>query len=688
MNIYAAVPLLSSIAYAVLLALSGRHPRRAERRAFSLYLTSALVWSLASAALHLDFPVFTQFALTGSKLLVVSIAWMIVTYYHFLKVFVQQSSRNGVYAGGAFILLVAVLNGVGWTPISAYAEGGIIYIDRGPAIYLYAAGAFAIGLDAIMSLARHYREVTTPVARTRIAYLFIGLTVVIISLMSNISDVLSRYPIDQIGNLANALIISYAILKYRLLDITIVLRRGLAYSTLSILLTAGYLLALSTVYRFTNLTLQTSFIPAAGLALLMALAFVPLRNIAQDRIDRLFYRHTHAYRKVLLDFSSRAANILALDQLAKEMIHLVVEAVQARWGALLVPDAFSGELRTEYVEFLGDQSEPREVRLRHDSPLLPYLAKHERVLQADMLDVLPNEKGMWETERRELHDLGVTLLCPVLTRGTLTGVIVLGPKQDGNDYSEEESNLLLTMAGGAAVAMDNARIMGALRQRERAHERLLSRVVTAQEEERQRIAADLHDGVAQWLVRASYQTQVARVLASGDQDNGLDKELDEIESTLRASIAELRRVLSGLRPPILDELGLPQALDRELAGLREAGIESTMQVDGEPVRLPDSMEIAIYRLVQEALNNVRNHSEASKVTVHLRFTGDQLHIRVQDNGVGFNVSSALSGAAFSDSMGLLGMKQRVESLGGEFQVESQEGTGTSVLLQLPLSRRD
>ena len=444
MNIYAAVPLLSSIAYAVLLALSGRHPRRAERRAFSLYLTSALVWSLASAALHLDFPVFTQFALTGSKLLVVSIAWMIVTYYHFLKVFVQQSSRNGVYAGGAFILLVAVLNGVGWTPISAYAEGGIIYIDRGPAIYLYAAGAFAIGLDAIMSLARHYREVTTPVARTRIAYLFIGLTVVIISLMSNISDVLSRYPIDQIGNLANALIISYAILKYRLLDITIVLRRGLAYSTLSILLTAGYLLALSTVYRFTNLTLQTSFIPAAGLALLMALAFVPLRNIAQDRIDRLFYRHTHAYRKVLLDFSSRAANILALDQLAKEMIHLVVEAVQARWGALLVPDAFSGELRTEYVEFLGDQSEPREVRLRHDSPLLPYLAKHERVLQADMLDVLPNEKGMWETERRELHDLGVTLLCPVLTRGTLTGVIVLGPKQDGNDYSEEESNLLWT----------------------------------------------------------------------------------------------------------------------------------------------------------------------------------------------------------------------------------------------------
>ncbi len=368
MNIYAAVPLLSSIVCAVLLTLSGRHSRRAERRAFSLYLTSAFVWGLASTALHLDLPIFREFALTGSKLLVLAIAWMIVSYYHFLKV-------------------------MDWTPRSAYAEGGIIYIDRGPAIWLYAAGSLTIGLDAIISLVRHYREVTTTLARTRVAYLFIGLMVVIISLTSNISDVLSRYPIDQIGNLINALMISYAILKYRLLDITVVLRRGLAYSTPSIVLTATYLVVLTTVHQFTNLTLQTSFIPATALALLMALAFVPLRNIAQDRIDRLFYRHTHAYRNVLLDFSRRAANILALDQLAKEMIHLVVDAAQARWGALLVPDAFSGELRTEYVEFLGDQSEPREVRLRRDSPLLPYLAKQERVLQADMLTCYPTKRA-------------------------------------------------------------------------------------------------------------------------------------------------------------------------------------------------------------------------------------------------------------------------------------------------------
>ncbi len=147
-------------------------------------------------------------------------------------------------------------------------------------------------------------------------------------------------------------------------------------------------------------------------------------------------------------------------------------------------------------------------------------------------------------------------------------------------------------------------------------------------------------------------------------------------------------MLSGLRPPILDELGLPHALDKELGNLSEAGIESSMNVDGDPVRLPDTMEIAIYRLVQEALNNVLRHSKANNVTVQLSFAADQLHIQVQDNGVGFNVSRALSDAASSDSMGLLGMKQRVESLGDEFQVESQEGTGTSVMLQLPLSRRD
>ena len=116
MNIYAAVPLLGLFAYAFLIVLSLRHPRRAERHAFFLYLASAAIWSLTSFLLHLDFSIIQEYVLPGSKVLILAIVWMMVAYYHFLRVFVQRPAWLGVYAGVAFVLLVAVLQGLGLAP--------------------------------------------------------------------------------------------------------------------------------------------------------------------------------------------------------------------------------------------------------------------------------------------------------------------------------------------------------------------------------------------------------------------------------------------------------------------------------------------------------------------------------------------------------------------------------------------
>ncbi|MFC1935572.1 histidine kinase [Chloroflexota bacterium] len=689
MNIYAAVPLLGLFAYAFLMILSLRHPRRAERRAFFLYLASACIWSLVSFLLHLDYPIVHEYVLPGSKVLILAIVWMIVAYYCFLRVFVQRPAWPGVCAGMAFVLLVAVLLGLGLAPREATAAGGVIYIDHGWSIWLYVGGGLTLAIAAAHSLIRHYREVTTSIARSRVSYVLIGLVMVAGSLLTNISDTLSRYPIDQFGNLANALIISYAILKYELLDIKLILRRGLAYSALSIVLTTGYLVALYIVFKLAHLALfQATVIAGAALALVMVLVFNPLRDFVQERVDWLFYRRTYAYRKMLLDFSRQAANILALEDFSREMVHLIVNAVRARWGALLSPDSVSTDLRTEYIEGLDAEAEPQEVRLRHDNPLLANLVQEGKVLRREMIEVVPQGKGLWESEINELRAMEVSLLCPVLIRGTLTGIIVLGPKEGRGSYTDEEADLLLTMASEAAVAMENARMLDSLRQRQKAHEQLLSWVVAAQEEERQRIAAELHDSVAQWLVRASYQTQVASALASSSQGDGLRKELSDIEDTIDASVKELRGVLAGLRPPALEELGVPHAVKKELDGLQREGIAGSLDIQGEPVRLSPPTEIATYRIVQEALNNVRRHSRATKVDVQLRFDRERLRIQVSDDGVGFNVPRTLRSAVSVDHMGLLGMRQRAESLGGELQVESREGTGTRVTLQLSLNPKE
>ena len=686
MNPYALIPLLSIVVYAVLIFLTMNHAgSRKERRAFTLYLTAAGIYSAISLPLLLDYSFLKPYTLIGSRVLILSIIWEVVTYYYFVRMFVQKPAGLGIHIGNGFFLLIAVLAAMGLVPRDAYSEGGKLYLDHGPGVYLMAAFTVGMVSASFYFLVQHLKQASSSVARTRITYLLIGLTVVSIATTVNVIGDIGKYPTGNLGNLANALIISYAILKYRLLDIRVVLRRGIAYSTISIVLTATYLMALYFIYSLSQLTLQTSIVPAAILALIMALVFIPLRNFTQDRVDRIFYRHTYAYRTTLLDFSRRAASIIGLDKLSREMVHVITTALQARWGALLVPDTVASEFRVEDVEWLTEDDKPLNLTIRQDSPLVSYMIKEEKLFRREMLDVLPQAKGLWESEYEELRTLEVSLLCPVLTRGQLTSIIALGPKKNGGEYNDEEAELLLAMASGAAVAMENSRTLESLRRREEANERLLSRVVSAQEEERQRVAADLHDSVAQWLIRASYQAQIASALIPENQSNGVRKEIGDIESTIDASVKELRRVLAGLRPPALEELGLPHALEKEVDGLKAEGIAGTLEVIGDPVRLSPPVEIATYRLVQEALNNVRRHSKATSVRVQLNFNGEQLIIRVSDNGVGFDVARSLSGAGSTGHLGILGMKQRAESLGGELRVDSRKGNGTRIVFQLPLN---
>ena len=212
MNFFALIPLLAVFAYGGLVALVLRHPRRSERRAFTLYLSSAGLWSFASFLLRLDIPFLQQYTLTGSNVLILALIWMFLTYYHFVRVFAQKPMGREIYLGSGFLLIFAVLAGLGELPRDAYSAGGILYIDNGPALYLYALFGAGIAVSAAVVLTQHWRHVTTPLARARISYLLGGLAILTIGGLTNLSDTLSNYPVDHVGNLVNAAIISYAIL--------------------------------------------------------------------------------------------------------------------------------------------------------------------------------------------------------------------------------------------------------------------------------------------------------------------------------------------------------------------------------------------------------------------------------------------------------------------------------------------
>jgi signal transduction histidine kinase len=685
-NIYGTIPLISCLVYVVLIVITVQSTWRRARYSFIAYLGVAMIWSFSSLMLHANF--FPQYTMQWHVVLLIALFSTWIIYYNFVRSFTNQKSMGVLLlAGYGVIVLFAVLTALGHVIESTYVADGMLYWKATSLLYLFnvPTGVLFFGLAAIM-LMRHYRSTSDYVERNRTVYLLIGFSIMLLFLFSNVSSLLSRYPIDHFGNLVNAFFITYAIVKYRLLDIRVVIRRGLVYSVLTIGITATYLVLLFSLYTYFHAwTDYTALGAAAGLALIFAIVFQPLRDATQRWVDRLFYRGTYDYRQTLLTFSQRMSNVLDLDELAVNMLYPVTRALYAKRAFLLLPEVEDDDFATRFVQPATKGSDAT-MRLRRDNPIVAWLAREGEVLNRERIDVLPEFKSLWKTEIKELDTLELEIFCPIMRKGNLVGILALSKKHSDDPYSREDIDLLTTMTSEAAMVIENAMILDNLKEQQRRAEQLLAQTVQAQEDERKRISIELHDSVAQWLVGVSYQLQTCRALLSKSGNNSeAQNELAEIEATLDKSVKEMRRLMSGLHPPALDELGLVHALRQSLDGLKPDGIAYHLETTGEPVRLPGSTEVAIYRVVQEALTNVRKHSEASAVILRMQFDPENVSIEISDNGKGFNLSKTMRSAISVGHMGLLGMSERVTMLGGALRIETRPGAGTSIILTIPIA---
>lgn len=214
------------------------------------------------------------------------------------------------------------------------------------------------------------------------------------------------------------------------------------------------------------------------------------------------------------------------------------------------------------------------------------------------------------------------------------------------------------------------------------HERnLLRRLLKIQERERQLVSYEIHDGLAQYLAGAVMHLEACEHSMG---DSAGNRELHEGLRLLRAAVDEARRLISGLRPPALDELGIVDAVDA-LAGDARAEVPRVEFAHELPARrLPPDVETTIFRIVQESLSNVRRHAHAGSVSVRLEQHGEnQVRIVVQDDGIGFDPS-----AVADDRFGLEGIRQRAWLLGGEPLITSSPGRGTTVTVTLPIDLKD
>ena len=322
-----------------------------------------------------------------------------------------------------------------------------------------------------------------------------------------------------------------------------------------------------------------------------------------------------------------------------------------------------------------------------------------------------NDYRRW-TERSPIFDRSpydAVVSVPLRWEGEVFGALSVVDQGQRRPFTEEDVQLLSLFADLATIALKNAELHTAamefsqqleqkVEQRtqelaqargELAHkadelQRLLTVTVHVQEEERTRIAQDLHDGSNQLITGTLYEIQAAQESIVGQRPGVALQKLEIAKGLLRRMEAENRQIISGLRPPVLDAQGLAPALKWHAAGFqKQFGIACALKILGQPTRLAPEAETAVYRIVQEALNNVATHARAQRVQIRVEFRPTQLRVVVEDDGVGFDYESVIVEAP--GRMGLIGIRERAQRIGGQIEIESVLGQGTRLTLKAPLS---
>ncbi len=305
------------------------------------------------------------------------------------------------------------------------------------------------------------------------------------------------------------------------------------------------------------------------------------------------------------------------------------------------------------------------------------------------LEAVDARRVALETEEQKLFllqslDFGteqLTGLCiPLLTQEHSLGVLeAYGPESLGESDTVE---MIGSLASQAASALENAQLYGELAEREHKLQDLVGKLLVAQEEERRRVAYEVHDGLAQVAVAAhTYLNAFARrYVPDSDRDREkLDRALELIKQTVREA-----RHVANLRPTALDDFGLATALRlhvEEFSGEEcQVGYEETIGED----RLPVPVETTLFRVAQEALTNVRKHAQSPRVEVRLERLDRTVRLEVRDWGRGFKSGEGMTEGGPGERVGLAGMRERVVLLGGHLEVDSQPGAGTTIVAEVPL----
>lgn len=488
------------------------------------------------------------------------------------------------------------------------------------------------------------------------------------------------------------------------------INRSLVYVLLATLLVGVYALLFWALDRF-DPQIWSRPLFAGMLAVVAILLYNPARLFLQRLVDRIFYGGWYDYRKVVRDKGAELNKSANPGQLAARLMDIAA-TMRFESAAMM---AIQGDELAALPE--GNFGYDRErLSLWHAALKGPFVClltkspqpweRKKLLAEIQQLNLVPD---LTAGEYALLHDDNVQFCLPLVNHNEIQGILLLGKRYGETTLNDDDLHILVPISGQAALAAENASLLETLLARlaemssmrddlARAHGRL----VESREEERLRLAHELHDGAVQQLLGISYQLVQNISMPTGTPPQtksdahahtpALPMTPEAIRQEMLGVVSQLRDLISELRPAGLEEFGLVTALKGYVDRVeREGGWETPefrLELPPDEVELPRPAALVLFRVAQEAIRNALKHSEATEISLRLWIAAEdnEVTLVVEDNGRGFDSSFNYSDMIKQRHFGLIGMFERAEWARGKLAVETERGKGTKVTTRIPLSQ--
>ncbi|MFH1238964.1 MAG: histidine kinase N-terminal 7TM domain-containing protein, partial [bacterium] len=417
----------SLIVYAVLISLVLCSKKVALKKLFTVLLIAASGISLAGLLTNLSLP-YEQLVFWKLSIVLFT-SWLIVAYAHFMTAYAHKDTGRVTKLGYAWLAVTLVVMACGYLTQGLNLLGNETLADS----YGYAVNALVIINDALAAAILFFvinllRKATEPEERNRAAYLLAGSLIMIVAglLKYVIQDL--PYAVYQTGYTVNIIIIAYTLMRYRLLDIQVLMRKWVVYTGVTVCMTLAYLTLLLVLSNLLRLLPPQLGIPATiVLVILFAYLFNWIKAALDKAADKLFYGSRYVNRQLLLSFAGKVSNFINIKEIANELMKPLAKTVRAKQVGLLLP--FNDYYSTKFVARLTEEEQITPIMLSSESLLIKWLVSGGLPLSIEAIEKEPRFKQLTVEDREALSTFQVEILCPVISKRRLVAILALSKKQ-------------------------------------------------------------------------------------------------------------------------------------------------------------------------------------------------------------------------------------------------------------------